>query len=100
MIELFFIGVGLGCFGYFLEFCLGEGNILGWYREWLDKSSLPSYIKKPIGACIICTGAWVTLGACILLGFQSVLPYVIILGISEATLMVLMNLDWFIYNRR
>lgn len=42
----------------FLEFCLREGNILGFWTNWIEYIN-SEYVKKPLGSCIYCFGTWV-----------------------------------------
>ena len=47
----------------FLRFCMGSGNIFGWYGDWIDKqwdeSPNMQPLLKVIGACNKCYGTWV-----------------------------------------
>lgn len=63
LIELCFLSALMG---YYLDFCMEKGNILGWYREILQK--LPLMVKKPLGDCILCMNFWLCF-------FQSILLY-------------------------
>lgn len=66
----------------FLDFCFREGNILGWWIDFLIDVELPhltnsgieredkeklvySWWYKPLGGCVVCMNVWVSLSLCL-----------------------------------
>ena len=51
----------MALFGYGIEFAMSEGQILHFWRIFIDRLNVPEYIKKPIGKCVLCLSYWVSL---------------------------------------
>lgn len=83
MIHSFIYGIcwaGICCL---FDFAMWDGNILGFYWDWLNSWKYP--IKKAFGLCIICFGFWFGTWF-IYLDYKN---YYIFLGISELILIFL-----------
>lgn len=82
----------------FLDFCFREGNILGWWLDLLidlehsmdvtdgltreQKEELPlSWWYKPLGGCIVCLNAWVSLSLCLF--FYHDIKFLIVILLSS-----------------
>lgn len=79
IVELAFISALISLF---LDFCFREGNILGWWIDFLIDAELPESVTrdlkreekeemvfawwyKPLGGCVVCLNAWVSIGLCL-----------------------------------
>ncbi len=57
MIEL---AICSALFSLFLDFCMGEGNIMDCYHRAI--SYLPGWAYKPLGGCLYCFSSWIFTG--------------------------------------
>ena len=48
--------ISLFCPGLFAV--SGEGKVLSFYRNWLDKSKWLGPIRKPMGTCVVCMSSF------------------------------------------
>lgn len=67
--------------------------IFEFYKNWLNhiKHTHPKlmYVCKPAGLCIVCNTTWIGFIISILLGLE--LFYILIVGISGATIVILLE---------
>jgi len=78
------------CFSAFLDYCMEEDEILGWYRKLIKKIK-PCWLQNPIGGCVICMNVWLSFLSFVFLGlpFWWVVPYI---SISFVFLMIILRL--------
>lgn len=51
--------VGIAGFCLFLQYCMEDGQVLEFYKDWLRKQ--PIFIGKPLGLCLYCNMFWISL---------------------------------------
>jgi hypothetical protein len=63
LFDIAVLGLFTASFGIFIDFCMLDGNIFGWYGKFLvsmqEKHPSFAYWSKPIGGCVFCTSTWV-----------------------------------------
>ena len=57
------LGLISSSFSLFLGYCFSKGEIFEAWANFL--LALPTYIAKPLGACLYCQSTWVALFLCV-----------------------------------
>ena len=74
MKELFIYSFLTACVSAFLDYCMLEDEIFGFYRPLIEKCKL----YKPLGGCVICFNGWISIGTFVFTGLSVIwlIPYV------------------------
>ena len=77
MKELFIYSFLTACFSSFLDYCMLEDEIFGFYRKWLNTFKC-KFLLKPFGDCTICMNGWISIGTFFFTGLSIIwlIPYV------------------------
>lgn len=65
--QIVFLGIFSAMNSFFLEFCYQEGNIFGWWIDYLNahvrdnKKHLLHPFYKPLGGCVYCQNIWIAM---------------------------------------
>lgn len=83
--NILFIGFASASLANLYDDCLQEGMLFERFGKWLKTGN--TFVKKPLGGCLICTNVWVTvLVALVYITVPMLFMLLALIGISNTIL--------------
>lgn len=68
---------------YFIDYCISPGEIFGGYSDWIE--TLPKWLAKPLGGCMVCMGVWVSAFVFVFLHLEAGIGWIMLIPFIAIT---------------